>query len=138
MTLVVNRAGDSTHVVQAYETVPSPLVRGRTEIKWLNWEPPDGDVQVCGFLPDVMTEVMMEPTLDLLLARNGYPVAQTENWRDHADLATLRSATQQLGDKGLRILLFAEPDTDRQRLFQRRLGPGQVVEPPDLGGDLRS
>lgn len=133
LTMVMNRAGDSAHVVQAYRTYPSPLQKGRTLIEWLDWQPPmDGDVQMDGYIPDALRSVMEEPTVDVIVAREGYPVGEVNQWRDHADLATVRSAQQKIGDD-VRIMLFAEPGSDRQKLFRTRLGPGQIIEPPELG-----
>lgn len=129
-TIVVNRAGDQGHAMSAYRVMPSPFRAGGHHLTWLEWEPEE--TAPGGAIPEALVAAMGRAGLDVRYVKAGGDLAEIEQWRDEADIATIAAMDQRLGSSA-RMLLFAEPGTPRDQLMRNRLSPEQVRWPRDLG-----
>lgn len=129
-TIVVNRAGDQGHAMNAYRVTPSPFRAGHHHLTWLDWAP--DEAAPSGAIPDALAAAMGRPSLDVRYVHAGGDLDEIEQWRDEADIATLAAMHQRLGSAA-RMMLFAEPGTPRDQLLRSRLNPEQIRWPRDLG-----
>lgn len=128
---VVNRAGDHSYALNAYRVTPSPFQAGHSQVTWLDWAPPEWTTLV-GAVPDALVAAMGFPTLDVRYLHAVGDLAEVEQWRDEADIATVAAMNDRLGPAA-RTVLFAEPATARDRLLRSQLAPEQILRPRDLG-----
>lgn len=126
MTSGVNRAGDHDAISRQY-------VIEKRKVNWLSGLDLDSHLggEMSGLVPDMLTKIMAEPPADVTLLQQFPGIAENlisnPNWRDHADIATVKAIMTLIEDCA--ITIGSEPDTERARLIREYLPEGEIIRP---------